>query len=85
MTSFGEESIDSGSWVIPDAPYFIGIFLAVLLAILIAPHIQSRADAIWTGVTRIQFVQKNGVFLSFYLVGAVLIWTMVMIILPQSF
>jgi spermidine/putrescine transport system permease protein len=64
---------------------FVGLFLAVLLAILIAPHIQSRADAVWAGVTRIQFVQKNGVFLSFYLVGAVLIWTMVMIILPQIY
>ena len=52
---------------------FFGLFLAVLLAILIAPHIQKYADTVWTGVTRIQFVQKNGVFLSFYLVGAVLI------------
>jgi spermidine/putrescine transport system permease protein len=64
---------------------FVGLFLAVLLAILIAPHIQKHADTVWTGVTRIQFVQKNGVFLSFYLVGAVLIWTMVMIILPQLY
>jgi spermidine/putrescine transport system permease protein len=64
---------------------FFGLFLAVLLAILIAPQIQKHADTAWAGVTRIRFVQKNGVFLSFYLVGAVLIWTLVMIILPQLF
>jgi spermidine/putrescine transport system permease protein len=64
---------------------FIGIFLAVLLAILIAPHLQKHGDKVWGGVTRIKFVQHNGVFLSFYLVGAVVVWTLIMIILPQLY
>ena len=63
----------------------IGIFLAVLLAILIAPHAQKHADRVWSGVTRIKFVQHNGVFMSFYLVGAVLVWTLIMIVLPQLY
>jgi spermidine/putrescine transport system permease protein len=64
---------------------FIGIFLAVLLAILIAPHAQKHADRIWAGVTRIKFVQHNGVFISTYLIVAVVTWTLVMIILPQLY
>jgi spermidine/putrescine transport system permease protein len=64
---------------------FFGVFLAVLLAILIAPHVQTHADKIWAGITRIQFIQHNGVFLSFYLIGAVVIWTVIMIVLPQLY
>jgi spermidine/putrescine transport system permease protein len=64
---------------------FIGIFLAVLLAILIAPHVQKHADTIWSGVTRINFVQHNGVFISTYLIVAVVTWTVVMIVLPQLY
>ncbi len=64
---------------------FIGIFLAVLLAILIAPHAQKHADRIWAAVTRINFVQRNGVFISTYLIVAVVTWTVVMIILPQLY
>ncbi len=64
---------------------FIGIFLAVLLAILIAPHAQKHADRLWAGVTRIKFVQHNGVFISTYLIVAVVTWTLVMIILPQLY
>ena len=64
---------------------FIGIFLAVLLAILIAPHAQKHADRIWAGVTRIKFVQHNGVFISTYLIVAVVTWTLLMIILPQLY
>ncbi|MFQ5468651.1 MAG: ABC transporter permease [Kiloniellaceae bacterium] len=63
----------------------IGIFLAVLLALLIAPHAQRRADAMWGAVARINFVQRNGVALSTYLVLAVLIWAVFMIILPQLY
>ncbi|MDH3913787.1 MAG: ABC transporter permease [Rhodospirillales bacterium] len=64
---------------------FIGIFLAVLLAILIAPHVQKHAGAILSGVTRINFVQRNGVLISTYLIVAVLTWTVVMIVLPQLY
>ncbi len=64
---------------------FVGIFLAVLLAILIAPHVQKHADTIWSGVTRINFVQRNGVVISTYLIVAVVGWTVVMIVLPQLY
>ena len=64
---------------------FIGIFLAVLLAILIAPHAQEHADRIWAAVKRINFVQRNGVFISTYLIVAVVAWTVFMIILPQLY
>jgi spermidine/putrescine transport system permease protein len=63
----------------------IGIFLAVLLAILIAPHAQKHADRIWAAVTQINFVQRNGVFISTYLIVAVLAWTVFMIVLPQLY
>jgi spermidine/putrescine transport system permease protein len=64
---------------------FVGIFLAVLLAILIAPHVQKHSDKVWIAVTRINFVQRNGIFISTYLVVAVVTWTLVMIILPQLY
>jgi len=64
---------------------FIGIFLAVLLAILIAPHAQKHADRIWDAVIHIRFVQRNGVFISSYLIVAVVGWTVFMIILPQLY
>jgi spermidine/putrescine transport system permease protein len=64
---------------------FIGIFIAVLLALLIAPHAQRRADILWDGVTSIRFVQRNGVMLSTYLVFSVLIWVIFMIVLPQLY
>ena len=64
---------------------FIGIFLAVLLALLIAPHAQRHADSLWGGVTAIKFVQRNGVMLSAYLILAVLLWVVFMIILPQLY
>jgi spermidine/putrescine transport system permease protein len=63
----------------------LAVFLGALLAILLAPHAQSRADRIWAGVTRIQFVQRNGVFVSTYLIVGVAVWTVIMIILPQLY
>ncbi|MFQ5773164.1 MAG: ABC transporter permease [Kiloniellaceae bacterium] len=64
---------------------FIGLFLAVLLALLVAPHVQKHADTVWTGLTRFTFVQRNGVALSTYLVLTVVVWTLFMIILPQIY
>jgi spermidine/putrescine transport system permease protein len=64
---------------------FITLFLAVLLALLVAPYLQKRADTLWGGIQGIRFVQRNGVAVSIYLVGAVLIWTVFMIVLPQLY
>ncbi len=64
---------------------FIAMFLAVLLAILIAPYVQKHADSIFATIARFDFVQRNGVFLSAYFILAVVIWTLIMIILPQLY
>jgi len=64
---------------------FIPTFLAVLLAILVAPYVQRMAGSAGGTITGIRFVQRNGVFLSAYLVGAVVLWTIFMVILPQLY
>ncbi len=68
---------------------FLGIFfpafLAVLLAILLAPVVQKHSDTAWRSVTGIHFVQRNGVVISTYLVLAVIFWVVFMIVLPQAY
>jgi spermidine/putrescine transport system permease protein len=64
---------------------FLTTFLALLLALLIAPHAQKIAFGVWDGVKDIRFVQRNGIVLSAYLVLAVLAWVIFMIILPQLY
>ena len=64
---------------------FIVLFLAVLLALLVKPLVEKRAEAFAAAVTGITFVQRNGVMLSTYLVLAVLGWAVFMIILPQLY
>ncbi len=64
---------------------FIVLFLAVLLALLIKPFAEKHAQAIWSGISSIHFVQRNGVVLSAYLIFSVLAWAIFMIILPQLY
>ena len=64
---------------------YVGVFFAVLLALLVAPHAQRHADALWSGVRGIRFVQRNGILLSIYLIVAVLAWAVFMIILPELY
>ena len=64
---------------------FFTIFLAMVLAIMIAPWLQRNSDAIWAVVRDIRFVQRNGVFISSYLVIAVVFWVIVMIVAPQLY
>ncbi|MGF1611437.1 MAG: ABC transporter permease [Kiloniellales bacterium] len=64
---------------------FLSTFLALLLALLIAPHAQKIAIWFWDGVKDIRFVQRNGIILSTYLVVAVMAWMVFMIILPQLY
>ena len=64
---------------------FITLFLAVLLALLIAPYLQTRTDAVGAFIGGFKFVQQNGIILSIYLVGAVGVWMIGMIILPQLY
>lgn len=63
----------------------LSIFIAVLLALLLAPHAQKIADAVWGNVKSIRFVQRNGIVLSTYLIVAVVGWVLFMIILPQLY
>jgi len=64
---------------------FFTVFAAVLAALIIAPAIQKHADRWWSGLTDIRFVQRNGVFISVYLVVAVVFWVLFMIVLPQLY
>ena len=64
---------------------FIAVFLAVLLAIVLAPMVQKNGTVLSKYVRGVTFVQRNGIFLSTYLIGAVLLWVVVMIILPQLY
>lgn len=64
---------------------FLTTFFALLLALLLAPYLQSRTDSVAKFVGGFKFVQHNGIILSVYLVGAVGIWMIGMIILPQLY
>jgi len=64
---------------------FVPAFLAVLLAILLAPVVQKNSGTFWQSVTNINFVQRNGVVISTYLLVAVIFWVVFMIVLPQAY
>ena len=64
---------------------FFAVLLAVLVALLAAPSMQKRGDALGAFIGGFKFVQHNGVVLSVYLVGAVGIWMIALIILPQIY
>lgn len=64
---------------------FFTLFIAVLLALLLAPHAQKISDTVWSNVKGIRFVQRNGIVLSAYLICAVAAWALFMIVLPQLY
>ncbi|WP_299376550.1 ABC transporter permease [uncultured Kiloniella sp.] len=64
---------------------FLSVFLAVVLALLVAPMLQKNTDTVWASLRQITFVKKNGVLVSTYLLGAVFIWVGLMIIAPQLY
>lgn len=64
---------------------FLIIFTAVLLALLLQPMIQKKSGTLWSMVSTITFVRRNGTFLSLYLLIAVAAWMIFMIILPQLY
>ena len=64
---------------------FLVTFMALLLALLLAPYLQARADGVAKFIGSFRFVQHNGVLLSMYLLGAVGLWMIGMILLPQLY
>ncbi|WP_179187926.1 ABC transporter permease [Kiloniella majae] len=64
---------------------FLSVFLAVVLALLVAPMLQKNTDTVWANLRQITFVKKNGVLVSTYLLGAVFIWVGLMIVAPQLY
>ena len=64
---------------------FLTLFLAVLLALLVAPLAQGYSGRIWGVFRDVRFVQRNGVAVSTYMVLAVTFWILLMIVLPQLY
>jgi spermidine/putrescine transport system permease protein len=64
---------------------FLTLFLAVLLALLVAPLAQGYGGRIWGVFRDVRFVQRNGVAVSTYMVLAVTFWILLMIVLPQLY
>ncbi|WP_421780555.1 ABC transporter permease [Kiloniella litopenaei] len=64
---------------------FLSVFLAVVLALLVAPMLQKNTDTVWANLRQVTFVKKNGVLVSTYLISAVFIWVVLMIIAPQLY
>ena len=64
---------------------FIGVFIALLAALILAPPLQKRLGGVWENVNAIGFIQKNGIVVSAYLLTFTLGWIVFMIVLPQVF
>jgi len=64
---------------------FIEIFIAIVAALLVAPFIQRQAGKWSANLNAFQFVQRNGVAISAYLLIFTLGWIIFMIILPQLY
>ncbi len=64
---------------------FVEIFIAIVAALLIAPFVQREAGKWTANLNALQFVQKNGLAISAYLLIFTLGWIVFMIILPQLY
>ena len=61
---------------------FLGVFVAVLLALLVAPLVQRHGESIYAALREVKFVERNGLVISAYMVTAVSAWVVFMIVLP---
>lgn len=61
------------------------IFIALTAALLIAPFIQREAGKWTANLNALQFVQRNGIAISAYLLIFTIGWIVFMIILPQLY
>ena len=64
---------------------FVEIFIAIVAALLIAPFVQREAGKWTANLNALQFVQKNGLAISAYLLIFTAGWIIFMIILPQLY
>jgi spermidine/putrescine transport system permease protein len=64
---------------------FVEIFIAIVAALLVAPFVQREAGKWTANLNALQFVQKNGLAISTYLLVFTIGWIVFMIILPQLY
>jgi len=64
---------------------FWEIFIAVVAALVVAPFVQREAGKWVANVNAINFVRKNGLTISLYLVTFSFGWIIFMIVLPQLY
>ncbi len=64
---------------------FVEIFIAIVAALIVAPFVQREAGKWTANLNALQFVQKNGLAISAYLLIFTLGWIVFMIILPQLY
>ncbi len=64
---------------------FVEIFIAIVAALLIAPFVQREAGKWTANLNALQFVQKNGLAISAYLLIFTFGWIIFMIVLPQLY
>jgi spermidine/putrescine transport system permease protein len=64
---------------------FFEVFVALVLALVVAPYVQKQAGRWVANVNAIDFVRKNGFVITVYLVGFSFGWIIFLIILPQIY
>lgn len=64
---------------------FWEIFIALVAALVVAPFVQREAGKWVANINAIDFVRRNGMAISLYLVTFSFGWTLFMIILPQLY
>ena len=62
---------------------FIEVFVALVAALIVAPFVQRQTDKMFGNLNAIDFVKKNGLVVSTYLVVFSAGWIIFMIVLPQ--
>ncbi len=64
---------------------FLEIFLAIIAALIVAPFVQREAGKWTANLNALNFVKKNGLAISAYLILFTTGWIVFMIILPQLY
>ncbi len=64
---------------------FVEVFLALVAALVVAPYVQKEAGKWVANLNAINFVRKNGMVISIYLLAFTFGWMLFMIVLPQVY
>jgi spermidine/putrescine transport system permease protein len=62
---------------------FLEVFLALVAALIVAPYVQKKTNTWFGNLNAIEFVRRNGIVISTYLVVFSVGWIVFMIVLPQ--